>query len=82
MPHTGWPARTIFDVRMPLPGTDDRPGFDPRLVADAHLPADHRVILHYHAAGESGLRRDYDIAPDAAIVAHMYQVVDFGAIAD
>src|SRR6185369_15370083 len=46
------------------------------------LPADHRVVFHHHAARESGLGRHNYVAPDAAIVADMHQVVELGPITD
>src|SRR6185437_2725098 len=77
-----------------LSGTDDlrsehaaaraqhRARFDARLIADAHLSADHGMILHHDAARESRLRSHYHMAPDAAVVPHMHHVIELRAFAD
>ena len=82
VPHTTCPPRTIFEVRTPQPEPSTARALDARFVADAHLPADHGVVVHHHAAREAGLRRHHHVPPDAAVVRHVHHVVELGALAD
>ena len=61
VPHTVSPAAHDLRRQHAAARPQHRARFDPRLVADPHLPADHRVILHHHAARKSGLRRHHHV---------------------
>src|ERR1035437_1439085 len=76
------PAAHNLRRQHAAPRTQHRPRFDPRLVPNPHLPADHRVILHHHAPREPRLCRHHHVLPDVAVVPHVYHVVQFGPLAD
>src|SRR5581483_3933481 len=63
-------------------GPEHRARFDPRLVADADLPADNGIVLHNNSSGETRLGRHYDVPSDAAVVGDVDHVVQFRAVAD
>src|ERR1035441_8000768 len=69
------PAAHNLRRQHAAPRTQHRPRFDPRLVPNPHLPADHRVILHHHAPREPRLCRHHHVLPDVAVVPHVYHVV-------
>ena len=82
VPHTGSPARTIFEVRIPGARANDGFRFDTCLIAHAHLPADDGVITDGNASREAGLRRNHHMPPNAAIVRDVDHIVQLGALPD
>jgi UDP-N-acetylglucosamine acyltransferase len=56
--------------------------FNARLVADAYLPADDRVVLDNYSSREARLRGDDDVPADAAVVRDVNHVVELDAVSD
>src|SRR5581483_12180934 len=78
----GLPRAYDFRTEDPTARPEHRTGFNPRLIPNPYLAADHRVILHHHTARKSGLRRDHNMPANPAVVPHMHHVIEFGAFAD
>ena len=55
---------------------------DAEMVDHTGLAADHRIIAHRYAAGNSGLAHDNAMAADHDVVANLDEVVDLGPLAD
>src|SRR5690348_4505273 len=62
--------------------SDDGLRFDIRVFADSGLSADHCVIANYDATGKSGLRGDYHVLTNVAVMSYVDQVVKFSTFAD
>src|ERR1700693_5377513 len=52
------------------------------MFADADLAAENDILFDGDTAGEAGLRGDHHVFSDLAVVADVYEVVDFRASAN
>ena len=52
------------------------------MVADAHLPSNHRAVAHRARARDARPRHENHVLADVAVVAHVHQVVELRSAAD
>src|SRR5271166_2049632 len=62
--------------------SQDRTRLDADVVGNANLASHHDAIFQHRAAGKSGLRGDYNVFSNLAVVGNVYQVVDFRSSTD
>src|SRR6266404_231051 len=52
------------------------------MVTKTYLAADHAVVFNDHTTADARLSRNHHALPDVAVVAHMYQIIQFRPTAD